>query len=228
MYGRPIGRRPRSSAGPPHSPARSTPASKCGSLRSAAACSSHAAAAPSPAGCGPAPPDATTSATTISWAAWDARPRQSPALCSASSRAGSPPCATAHPWSSHWTTPPPSGMGRMSKPPASTTTPPLGRPGRSSSTATSLGSVSLSWAGIHSGRHRPADPLPSVHPGQGHRLDGGVLWLGVPHQAGAGRCHGPVAGRTAGQRWSAGVGRDRRGLRQAAVPQGGAQAGGRR
>ena len=38
-----------------------------------------------------------------------------------------------------------------------------------------------------SGSDRPADPLALLHPGQGYRLDGGVLRLGVPHQAGGGR-----------------------------------------
>ena len=37
------------------------------------------------------------------------------------------------------------------------------------------------------GSDRPADPRALGHPGQGYRLDGGVLRLGVPHQAGAGR-----------------------------------------
>ena len=57
-------------------------------------------------------------------------------------------------WSSPSTTRPPSGTGRTSRAPASITTPPRGRPGPSSSTATS-GSVWLAWSDTRSGGPSP-------------------------------------------------------------------------
>jgi hypothetical protein len=42
------------------------------------------------------------------------------------------------------------------------------------------------------GGDRPADPLASVHPGQGCCLDGGLLRLAVPHQARVGRRPDPT------------------------------------
>ena len=100
-------------------------------------------------------------------------------FCSVSARAGSPcRCAMSAPTRSSACT---SGdvaatkrYGPHVEALASTTTPPLGRPGRSSSTelATSR-SVSLGWIRHPAGTPKSprADPLPSVHPGQRHSAD---------------------------------------------------------
>ena len=61
-----------------------------------------------------------------------------------------------------------------------------------------LGLPRPSGAAPELGDDRAADPLSSVHPCQGHRLDGVVLRLGVPHQVGTGRRTGPVADRATG------------------------------
>ena len=63
-------------------------------------------------------------------------------------------CGRARRWSSPSTTRPPSGTGPTSRAPASITTPPRGRPGPSSSTATS-GSVWPGWSDTRSGGPSP-------------------------------------------------------------------------
>ena len=130
------------------------------------------------------PRGATTSAITTCSAASDARLWRSPGRCSASSLSGSRATVRARRWSSASTTRPPSGTGPTSRGrQASQPTP--GPAGSPFSTATS-GSVWPAWSTPALGSDRlPICAL--VHPGQGYRLDGGVLRLGVPHQAGAGR-----------------------------------------
>ena len=97
---------------------------------------------------------ATTNAITTCSAAWDARPQRSPEPCSASSSSDSQAMVRVRRWSSPSTTPPPSGTGRTLRALASITTRPQGRPGPSSSTATS-GSVWPGWSDIRSGGRSP-------------------------------------------------------------------------